>query len=351
MGMKRRAKQCMTVRLLCRSAINAFLFDLVHCSFKSTVFDCLLQVRRQHVRILEFWNLFCTQNTLPGTCHCTLFLVSTWLRTSVAQDKVVSTLFIVIQHAHSHPVSLTSLLNVKFTPFPSLLSSPGASSSRLQRHFRAAQEVGVNPQTDPLAGGSLAAWSIPLQTQVLGSIFPLSATGCPVPLPHWWWSSCWTCQAFLRLTVGGDAVMSESSDTESFQFWCFTTFSRQSAKADGIGIRLPKYQSSVLSIFQNDTTCCVLTHCQSRSVRYMSWFCHVIRFILLRTLRIHRCEGYRLSYFFRMFSSCDQTWLGNRMQIMRRTNALNVFNPILWNFHVIMQWSVNFVRSRVALNR
>ena len=49
---------------------------------------------------------------------------------SVAQDKVVSASFTVIPHAHSHPVSLMSLLNVKFTPFPSLLSSPSASSSR-----------------------------------------------------------------------------------------------------------------------------------------------------------------------------------------------------------------------------
>ena len=43
----------------------------------------------------------------------------------------------------------------------------------LQCHFRAAQEVGVNPQTHPLAGGSLAAWSIPLQTQVMS---PTSST-------------------------------------------------------------------------------------------------------------------------------------------------------------------------------
>ena len=47
----------------------------------------------------------------------------------MVQDKVVSASFIV-PHAHSHPVSLMSLLNVKFTPFPSLLSSPSASSSR-----------------------------------------------------------------------------------------------------------------------------------------------------------------------------------------------------------------------------
>ena len=42
----------------------------------------------------------------------------------------MSASFTIIPHAHSHPVSLMSLLNVKFTPFPSLLSSPSASSSR-----------------------------------------------------------------------------------------------------------------------------------------------------------------------------------------------------------------------------
>ena len=54
-----------------------------------------------------------------------------WAHTahSVAQDKVVSASFIVIPHAHSHPVSLMSLLNVKFTPFPSLLFSPSTSTS------------------------------------------------------------------------------------------------------------------------------------------------------------------------------------------------------------------------------
>ena len=41
-----------------------------------------------------------------------------------------------------------------------------------QRHFRAAQEVGVNHLTHPLAGGSLAAWSIPLQTQVMSPTSP-----------------------------------------------------------------------------------------------------------------------------------------------------------------------------------
>ena len=41
----------------------------------------------------------------------------------------MSASFIVIRHAHSHLVSLMSLLNVKFTPFPSLISSSSASSS------------------------------------------------------------------------------------------------------------------------------------------------------------------------------------------------------------------------------
>ena len=75
--------------------------------------------------------------------------------------------FIVIPHAHSHLVSLMSLLNVKCTPFPSLFSSPQCFLNQgSQRHFQAAQEVGVDPLTHPLAGGSLATWSIPLQTHI-----------------------------------------------------------------------------------------------------------------------------------------------------------------------------------------
>ena len=42
----------------------------------------------------------CTQNTLPGACHSTLFLVST--HCAVAQDKVVSASFTVIPHSHPH---------------------------------------------------------------------------------------------------------------------------------------------------------------------------------------------------------------------------------------------------------
>ena len=72
----------------------------------------------------------CTQNTLPGAC-ATHFSREHMTAHSVAQDQVVSASFIVIPHAHSHPVSLMSLLNVKFTPFPSLFSSPSASSSRV----------------------------------------------------------------------------------------------------------------------------------------------------------------------------------------------------------------------------
>ena len=54
-----------------------------------------------------------------GSTHCAL-----------AQDKVVSASFMVIPHAHSHPVSLMSLLSVPFVPFPSLLSSSSASLSQ-----------------------------------------------------------------------------------------------------------------------------------------------------------------------------------------------------------------------------
>ena len=72
----------------------------------------------------------CTQKTLLGAC-ATHFSREHMTAHSVAQDQVVSASFTVIPHAHSHPVSLMSLLNVKFTPFPSLFSSPSASSSRV----------------------------------------------------------------------------------------------------------------------------------------------------------------------------------------------------------------------------
>ena len=63
---------------------------------------------------------------------------------------------------------------------------------------------------------------------ILGSIFPLSAACCPALAPRWWWSSCWTCQAFLRITFGGRRG-------DEWFFWyriswvlVFTTFSRLS---------------------------------------------------------------------------------------------------------------------------
>ena len=66
-------------------------------------------------------------------------------------------------------MSLMSLLNVKFVPFPSPHSS--------QRHFRNEQEVGVTAQTRPLAGVSLAEWPTRSQTQ--------KATGVKARLPGW----------------------------------------------------------------------------------------------------------------------------------------------------------------------
>ena len=69
----------------------------------------------------------CTQKTSKSVPQHTF----SWAHTahSVAQVKVVSAV-IVIPHAHSHPVSLTSLLDVPFVPFLSLLSSSGASLSQ-----------------------------------------------------------------------------------------------------------------------------------------------------------------------------------------------------------------------------
>ena len=88
-----------------------------------------------------------------------------WAHTahSVAQDKVVSVSFIVIPRAHSHPVSLMSLLRqVHSNPVAPLFT-------QFQRHFRAAQEVGVKPEAHPLVteGSLLVAWPIPPQTQVM----------------------------------------------------------------------------------------------------------------------------------------------------------------------------------------
>ena len=78
-----------------------------------------------------------------------------WAHTahSVAQDKVVSASFIVIPHAHCHPVSLMSLLNVKLTPFPSLLSSPCTSSSGFNVTSRPHKKlVSISRRTRSLEG-------------------------------------------------------------------------------------------------------------------------------------------------------------------------------------------------------
>ena len=44
-----------------------------------------------------------------------------------------------------------------------------------------------------------------LNSQVffLSSIFTSSAASCIALVPRWWWSSCRTCQAFLKITFGG----------------------------------------------------------------------------------------------------------------------------------------------------
>ena len=64
--------------------------------------------------------------------------------------------------------STSSSLRSRRSSLHPVLPHPG-----LQRHFRAAQEVGVSPLT-PLAGGSLATWSIPLQTQVMSPTCPIT---------------------------------------------------------------------------------------------------------------------------------------------------------------------------------
>ena len=65
-----------------------------------------------------------SRNGTGGVCRMHFLERAAHIAHSVAEDKsVVSSSFIVIPHAHSHPVSLMSLLNVKFTPFRGLLQN------------------------------------------------------------------------------------------------------------------------------------------------------------------------------------------------------------------------------------
>ena len=118
-----------------------------------------------------------------------------------------------------------------------------------------------------------------------------------------------------------------------------------------IGSSLPKCGFFFLSTFQIDPVLCVLVHFPSVSARDLSWLCCVIRFFLLRFLhKIHGREEYRLPSLFRIFSSSTQTWLDNRMAILRRTCVIDVRNPIVWNFDVFLRWRMYSVPSRVALD-
>ena len=88
----------------------------------------------------------------------------------------MSASFIVIPHA-----LLMSLLNVKFTPFPSLLSSPSASSSSVSTSIPG-QTRSWCQSPDAPARGSLAAWSIPLQAQVMSP--PITRSGAQSDRHH-----------------------------------------------------------------------------------------------------------------------------------------------------------------------
>ena len=70
---------------------------------------------------------------------------------------------------------LMSLLNVPYRPFPRMLSSPSAPSSRPQRLPQPWQEVGATAQARPLAGVSLAEWLTQHQTQVMSPSSPTSS--------------------------------------------------------------------------------------------------------------------------------------------------------------------------------
>ena len=72
---------------------------------------------------------FRTQNTLPGACHSTLFLVSTHCAPRGSRQSCVRVI-------HSHParafasLPLMSMLQMSFVRFPQLLSSSSASPSQ-----------------------------------------------------------------------------------------------------------------------------------------------------------------------------------------------------------------------------
>ena len=70
----------------------------------------------------------------------------------------------------------------------------------------------------------------------------------------------------------------------------------------------------------------------------------------LGSFTTYGCEEYCLSSFFRIFSSCNQPWLDNGTTIMRRTSVIDVPDPTVGNFHVILHWRINIVPSRVALD-
>ena len=77
----------------------------------------------------------------------------------------MSASFIVFPHAHPHLVSLLSLLNVKFTPFPSL-PSPSASSSRVSTSLPGRTRSWCQSPDAPARWRESGRLSTPLQTHV-----------------------------------------------------------------------------------------------------------------------------------------------------------------------------------------
>ena len=61
-----------------------------------------------------------------------------------------------------------------------------------------------------------------------------------------------------------------------------------------------------------------------------------------------RCEEARLSNLTSFFSSSDQSFLNNRLDIKFKTNLINEFNPSVRNFHVVLRGWIDSVSSRMS---
>ena len=110
---------------------------------------------------------------------------------------------------------------------------------------------------------------------------------------------------------------------ESLQFWYSPLFQdNRMVQSRREWLRWNSFaEKSILWIY------CVLKHFVLTFVLNLSWFCHVVSFILWRISHgIHGSEEHRLSSFLCIFSSCNQSWLDNRKQTEKRTNVANILH-------------------------